>query len=1139
MTQLLLLLIVMTNISIMTLNVNGMRDPLKRRHIFQYCNSLNADLFLLQECHITSQQDKDQWANEWKGHLYASFGTPFSCGTVILVSPRLKYKDLKTTCDLDGRLFCLTLSLSSGQLQVCNVYAPNQPHKRKDFFNKLSTYITGSNNCILAGDFNCVPDVTMDRTNNSSHPADPGFHELELFIKTHRMYDTWRSCNPSSRTYTWFKADDTDASRLDRIYTSLPTLKCNIVKCPLSDHDAVFGTFDLLHPEVRGKGFWKLNNKILAEANFRSLFEVSYSNWKTLKSAFHSTQHWWDDIKRRTKELAIKYCVRRAHSDRNDFLKLLSTNPTKSSLEAHLDTKLQGAKIRARVTYLEGEEQPSSALFHSIAKRLTDKHIEAVRDDKGCITSDPTQITSVYQTFFTDLFAKKDTQTDLQPNLLRNISASPTTTQNDLLSLPISLDELFSALHSMKNNKSPGLDGLTKEFYCTFWHVIGEDLLEVFRDSLTVGTLTDSQKMGLITLAPKDGDNLDPRNKRPITLLNVDYKILAKTLSSRLASLMPDLIGSYQTCSVPGHSIHQNLWFVRDLIYYTSDRNLPCALVSLDQEKAFDRVDHHFLWKVLHKFNLHSTFITWIQTLYNGVLGKVIVNGFISDPFSINCGVRQGCPLSPLLYALFCDVLAQLFHSCNTLKGVLIPGGCQVKCTAYADDITCFVSDISSFHSLSSLLHTFERGTGAKLNMNKTCGLRLGKWKCKTLPFNAKWCDSQIKINGIWFGHDNPAQKTWNEKLIKLKKRLHDFQDRAFTLFGKASIINQFILPILFYPAMVYTLPTSFAKEIEKLIFGFVWSNKGDLVTRNLVYRSVNEGGLGLIHFPSKLRFLLCKQVYDAVVNEDLPHAYFLRLFCGIQLRHLFPPLFIPSNPHVLDPPYVYRYVLQVFRQIKDTDPDVDFSDLSLQRVADMLKKIQLGPIQYRKDLYHLHNPSLWTSVHCPLFDNRLKDISWRIAHNALRTNLKRNHWGIGDGMCPRDCPDFESVTHLFWECTFVDDLWSWFQFITSKFCKNWQISRDFALFGISPPPCQRKVVNLFLLVAAYIKRRVWLARCAFVFDNTHTPPSSVLTLIKSDIILHIKADFVRYSEAQFYSRYPCGGSSCLSVRGRDLVFSF
>ncbi|PIK37419.1 hypothetical protein BSL78_25748 [Apostichopus japonicus] len=180
---------------------------------------------------------------------------------------------------------------------------------------------------------------------------------------------------------------------------------------------------------------------------------------------------------------------------------------------------------------------------------------------------------------------------------------------NDILGGGITTVELWKALSKMKNGKSPGSDGLPREFYRTFWAIIGPDIRAVFEDAFQNGLLNQSQRLGMITLLPKSGDPLDPHNKRPITLLNVDYKLLAKALCNRLALAMPHLVGDLQTCAVKGHCIQQNLWLMRDLTDFVIERDLPCALVSLDQQKAFDMVDRGFLMNYWRRFSCTQIFV--------------------------------------------------------------------------------------------------------------------------------------------------------------------------------------------------------------------------------------------------------------------------------------------------------------------------------------------------------------------------------------------------------------------------------------------------------------------------------------------------------------------------------------------------
>ena len=130
-------------------------------------------------------------------------------------------------------------------------------------------------------------------------------------------------------------------------------------------------------------------------------------------------------------------------------------------------------------------------------------------------------------------------------------------------------------------------------------------------------TLPDSLSLSYITLIPKDNpDKTQMKNYRPISLLNVDYKIISKTITNKLQPYMSKLIHADQQCSIIGRKIQNHLHFIRDIITYTQEKQMHAAIISLDQEKAFDRVAHDYLFKTITAHNLGTYIETWIKTLY-------------------------------------------------------------------------------------------------------------------------------------------------------------------------------------------------------------------------------------------------------------------------------------------------------------------------------------------------------------------------------------------------------------------------------------------------------------------------------------------------------------------------------------------
>ena len=219
----------------------------------------------------------------------------------------------------------------------------------------------------------------------------------------------------------------------------------------------------------------------------------------------------------------------------------------------------------------------------------------------------------------------------------------------------LTLAECKVALDGMASGKSPGLDGLPAEFYQRFWPVLGPDMVEVLNFSYASGRLSSSQRSGLITLLYKRGDRLEMKNWRPITLLCVDYKIAAKAIANRLLQVLPSIIHPDQSCGVRGRNPVVNNRLMQDDI---NNCGLGRAVLSLAQEKAFDRVDWSFLLHVLATMHFSPSFQQWVRLFYSRISSRILVNGEQSSSFFVSRGVRQGCPLSPLLYVIMAETIA-------------------------------------------------------------------------------------------------------------------------------------------------------------------------------------------------------------------------------------------------------------------------------------------------------------------------------------------------------------------------------------------------------------------------------------------------------------------------------------------------
>ena len=280
--------------------------------------------------------------------------------------------------------------------------------------------------------------------------------------------------------------------------------------------------------------------------------------------------------------------------------------------------------------------------------------------------------------------------------------------------------EIRNAVFDMKSGKSPGFDGLNSEFYQCFWTDIEDLFNSVMNYIYERQEMSFTQRLAIITLIFKKGKRTSLKNYRSLSLTNTDYKIIAFVLARRLQTVIDKLIGKQQSAYIKGRNISENARLILDIFDYCDSTDTDGLLLLLDFEKAFDSVEWNFLFKTLKKFNFGPNFISWVKILYTNPIFRIKNNGWISKTCQMNRGIRQGCPISAMLYLFVAEILALKLRENNNIPGIKINDSTEIKTIQHADDLTLSLKNEESLNASLNVIRLFCNITGTKVNIAKT-----------------------------------------------------------------------------------------------------------------------------------------------------------------------------------------------------------------------------------------------------------------------------------------------------------------------------------------------------------------------------------------------------------------------------------
>lgn len=828
-----------------------------------------------------------------------------------------------------GRAIMLKIKWSDvDEITIINIYAPNNTREQPTFWAQVdlerrTKHLPKPD--FLLGDFNITEDP-IDR----SPPRANDRTAIEALRETRHTWgvqDQWRHDNPTGRIFTFRQLRERayNHARLDRIY-SANRHACNLFEWKAgpsaipTDHCMVSVKFAPKDAPLIGSGRWtwpltSIPNDALIDKVIRKGIQVQTRIEVAANTPAEQRQDnpqiLWKDFKTELRTIAKKECKSENHKVKTRMRLLeediksvtnnleIDENETLRTEIAYLTSQL--TQLQRKTVKEQREEMRANIVNHGEKPGGIWSAINKEKKPRDLIPRLKIPNTNPIQ--YERSSARMAELAREYHDSLQSAGIEPETEegrgeqiQNALVFIPESqhLEEpertslnqtarqthVERAINLSKRGSAAGIDGCPYELWKKLKERHYQDapagkpsfdivktLTMVYQDIQANGVYEEAEfALGWMCPIYKKKDRTEISNYRPITLLNTDYKLLAKVLALQLMDEIAHLLHPDQTGFVPKRTIFNNIKLASTILNYADLTETDGAIIALDQEKAYDKIRHDYLWETLKEFKIPNLFTNTVKELYKHAHTRVAINGFLSTPFKVTRGVRQGDPLSCALFNLAIEPLACRIRSDDNIKGFEIPGiEEKIIINLYADDTNLFLNKEDSLDYVHMTLEEWCRASGAKFNIGKTEIVPIGKPEHRRQMINTRKLNENdqspldeririaedkeaIRILGAWIGNNTDAATPWEPIIDKVQKSLDLYNKSHPTLYGKKTISQMIIGGYTQFLTQAQGMPKHIEDTFVNMTRNFIWEeNTSPRIALEYLHYPVEEGGLNLL----------------------------------------------------------------------------------------------------------------------------------------------------------------------------------------------------------------------------------------------------------------------------------------------------